>query len=167
MITVYAYHGYDENIIKLQAIAYPKIVFADQNISSKLVDDKIVITILYDEIDRSVAKKFRRYIQNEYTQLGAYGVEVRLQEYADYTTDDRLVSAYICLPTEGKTLEPIAQSLNREARVTFAYSVDNLDYGVLMGLEVRATIQLTINRETLQESTIVLDENLFRVVKFR
>lgn len=158
---------YDENIMKLEAIAYPKIVFADQNISDKLVDNTIVITILYDELDILAAKQFKRYIDNEYTKLGNYDINITLQAYTQLSSDQPLSSAYICLLSKPQTIKRVSIFLNQNARITFAYAESELDYGVLMGLTIRATTQLIINHQSLKDSRIVLDEHLFKVAKLR
>lgn len=159
---------YDLNILNLQAKVFPKIILSDSDIAKKTTNNTIIITILYTEIDKQTALKFQKMIQNNYQNLKDFGVSVELQKYQDFLYTKEVSSAYIFLLGESnEQIKSIAKTVTSNNRLSFSYDAEYLDYGVIMGLEVKAKVSLTININTLKQSQIKLDNSIFKVAKIR
>ena len=50
----FGYH-YDDIVLKAQASIFPKIILLDKKIQNKLIDGKIVYTIVYNKSDYNTA----------------------------------------------------------------------------------------------------------------
>ena len=81
-LSLFANGVYNSNILDLQAKVLPKIILLDNNFEKKLIKDKIVLTILYEEIDYNIAETLKEKIKKNYNFLKDYNLEVNSLKYS-------------------------------------------------------------------------------------
>jgi uncharacterized protein YjaZ len=166
--SLYADGVYDLNVLSLQAKVFPKVILTDTDIANKTSNNTIVITILYDKIDTQTAIQFQKMVQRNYKTLKGFDLSVRLLQYKNFSQQKKLSSAYFFLLTDNtKQLTSIAHEITKEHRLTFCYDEGYLDYGVMMGLDIREKVSLSLDLKTLKQSKIKLQNSIFKVVKIR
>ena len=165
---LHADSAYNLDILALQAKVFPKVILTDVDITQKTLNNQLIITILYEEIDTKIAVQFQKMIQNNYKSLKGLVVIVRLLPYQDFSKQKDLSSAYFFLLSDKRDqIAELANSLTNEHRLTFCYDETYLDYGVIMGLDIRGRVSLSLNLKTLKKSKIQLENSIFKVVKIK
>lgn len=166
-VNIYANSVYDLNLLILQSKVFPKVILADYNINEKVIDNKIVFTILYEEIDTNIANKFKKMIEQNYPKLKEYEVELRLLQYKDFSQKIQLDTAYIFLLGKEKEITEISKFITNNKRLSFSYDKNYVDYGVIFGLEISSTVSLLLNLNSLKQSQINLENSIFKVTKIK
>jgi hypothetical protein len=166
-VNIYANSVYDLNLLILQSKVFPKVILADYNINEKVIDNKIVFTILYEEIDTNIANKFKKMIEQNYPKLKEYEVELRLLQYKDFSRKTQLDTAYIFLLGKEKEITEISKFITNNKRLSFSYDKNYVDYGVIFGLEISSTVSLLLNLNSLKQSQINLENSIFKVTKIK
>ena len=165
---LHADSAYNLSVLGLQAKVFPKVMLTDTEITQKTLNNQLVITILYEEIDIKTAMQFQKMIQNNYKSLKGLEVIVRLLQYQNFPQQKDLSSAYFFLLSDNNDqMTMVANSLTNEHRLTFCYDETYLDYGVIMGLDIRERVSLSLNLKTLKKSNIKLENSIFKVVKIK
>lgn len=163
----YANPVYDENLIRIQSIAYPKLITADKKLKDKLSNKLIELTILYNEIDSQVAKKYKKIILKKYNFLGKYKIKIKLKKYKDFNYIKPLSTAYLLLKSEEKDIQKISDFLYEEKRISFSYDLEYVENGVMMSLEISSKINIILNKKYIETNKIELKNSIFGVVKLR
>lgn len=165
-IVVFGNSAYNSSLLDFQTKVFPKIVISDSNIEKKLINDNIVFTILYEEIDLNTAQIIKEKIENNYTNLKEYNVEVKLQKY-DTFMENNLSSAYYFLLGKREKISQISQILTQNSRLSFAYDDRYLDLGVIFSLKIGQKVDIILKLEALKKSKIELQNSIFNVVIIR
>lgn len=165
-ISIFGNSVYNPNILDFQAKVFPKIVALDNKIENKLVDNSIVFTILYEDIDLNTAQILKDKIEKNYTNLKNYKLEVKLQEYNSFVEYD-LSTAYCFLLGKKEVILEISTVLSKNSRLSFAYNYDYLDFGVIFGLKIGQKVDIFLKFENLKKSKIELQNSIFNLVNLR
>ena len=83
-------YGYEYNslLLKAQASIFPKIMLLDKKIEEKLVDAKIIYTIVYDKDDYDTALFIYELINEKYKgRFDQYAYRINLVEFSDFSSD--------------------------------------------------------------------------------
>lgn len=166
-VNIYANSVYDLNLLTLQSKVFPKVILSDYNINEKTIDNKIVFTILYEEIDTNIANKFKKMVEKNYPKLKEFDVEIRLLEYKNFSQNTKLDSAYFFLLGEEKKIIEISKVIIDGNRLSFCYDKNYVDYGVIFGLEISSTVSLLLNLNSLKQSKMNLENSIFNVTKIK
>lgn len=166
-ISLSANSSYDLNLLTLQSKVFPKVILADNNISLKLVDNKIKITILYEEIDTLIAKNLKKSIEQNYSKLKDFNLDVELVEYQSFSKENHLSSAYFFLFGKKENIIEISDFIIKNNRLSFSYEKNYIDLGVVFALEISSTVSLLLNLNSLKLSKLDLENSIFKVTKIR
>ena len=80
--TAYGY-SYNKILIKAQASVFPKILLLDKELDKKLIDNKIVFIIAYEEDDRDTAAYIQRLLLQHYRNfLSTHRFETKIVEFS-------------------------------------------------------------------------------------
>ena len=74
--SLFANSVYNLNLLNFQAKVFPKIIISDNNFEGKLVNNKVVLSILYEDIDYTIAETLKDKIQKNYSSLKDYTFEI-------------------------------------------------------------------------------------------
>ena len=164
--SLFANSVYNINFLDFQAKVFPKIILLDNNFEDKLLENSVVLTILYEEIDYSVVEILKDKIEKEYKSLKDYNLKVNSLKYSEFNRN-KLSTAYILLLGKDKKILEISKILSSNGRLTFAYDNSYLDLGVIFGLSITSKVDILLNIEALKNSKIELQNSIFSVVKIR
>lgn len=165
-LSLFANSVYNSNILDLQSKVFPKIILLDNNFEDKLVENSVVLTILYEEIDYDVVEILKDKIEKEYNSLKDYNLEVNSLKYSEFDINN-LSTAYIFLIGKEDKISEISKILTNKNRLSFAYNNSYLDLGVIFGLSITSKVDIFLNLEALKNSKIELQNSIFSVVKIR
>ena len=164
--SLFANSVYNINFLDFQAKVFPKIILLDNNFEDKLLENSVVLTILYEEIDYSTVEILKDKIEKEYNSLKDYNLKVNSLKYSEFNAN-KLSTAYILLLGKDKKILEISKILSSNSRLTFAYDNSYLDLGVIFGLSITSKVDILLNIEALKNSKIELQNSIFSVVKIR
>ena len=164
--SLFANSVYNINFLDFQAKVFPKIILLDNNFEDKLLENSVVLTILYEEIDYSAVEILKDKIEKEYKSLKDYNLKVNSLKYSEFNAN-KLSTAYILLLGKDKKILEISKILSSNSRLTFAYDNSYLDLGVIFGLSITSKVDILLNIEALKNSKIELQNSIFSVVKIR
>lgn len=101
--SLFANSVYNINFLDFQAKVFPKIILLDNNFEDKLLENSVVLTILYEEIDYSVVEILKDKIEKEYKSLKDYNLKVNSLKYSEFNRN-KLSTAYILLLVSNEVL---------------------------------------------------------------
>jgi len=166
-ISLYANSAYDLTILTLQSKVFPKIILADKDISEKLINNTLEITILYEEIDVVIANRFKKLILQNYSKLKNFTVVVKVLEYKNFSKSTALSTAYFFLSGKEESIVQVSDFIINNNRLNFSYEKNDIDLGIIFGLEIGSTVSLLLNLNSLKKSKINLDNSILKVTKIR
>ena len=156
--------SYQTSLLNLHAKVFPKILLSDTQLDEKLVDNNIVIIILYEEKDLKVAQSFQKRILKYHSQLGIYTFDVLLQKYTSFSSSDN-ATAYYQLLTDATTLQNTNSIIQLKNKISFSYDNSYLDRGTLMSLYIDKKVMPFIDMKTLKNSKIIFKNIIFKIAK--
>lgn len=168
LFTIFSFANgvYNQNILDIQAKVFPKIIIADNNLEKKLINNKIDLIILYEDIDYTTAQILKDKIEKNYETLKDYKLEVKLLKYDKFKSDNFSTAYYFLLGNKEKIIQ-ISNILSKNSRLSFAYDDDYLDFGVIFGLKISQKIDIFLNLQSLKNSKIELQNSIFNLVKIK
>lgn len=165
-IILFANSVYNSNLLDFQAKVFPKIIVSDNNLENKLFENKVIFTILYEEIDFNTAQILKDKIEKNYKTLKDYKLEVKLTKYDEFESSN-LSTAYFFLLGKKDKVSQIVNILSNNNCLSFAYDDRYLDFGVIFGLKITSKIDIFLNLQALKNSKIELQNSILNVVKIR
>ena len=109
-------------MIQAQSSIFPKILLLDKKLDDKLVEGKIVYTIVCEENDYYTAEKLRDMMNEQYhNRLGAYDFEVNILLFSKLTSDTRATAIYLLNSDTG--IDKVTKLAKTLDFVTFAYDI--------------------------------------------
>lgn len=158
-------YNYDDLLLKAQASIFPKILLLDKKIDDKLVEGKIVYTIVYEKNDYSTAKYISEFIDTNYKgHFDKYMYKINLVEYSDLSSATQASAIYSL--NSDKDIKKVADFAKEKGIVAFSYDVKNLKAGLLFSLMLEKSTILYMNKENLHVQKIDFVDSLLRMVKF-
>lgn len=158
-------YNYDDVLLKAQASIFPKIMLLDKKLSSKLVDGKIVYTIIYDKSDYLTAVEIKDFINTKFKgHLDKYAYKINLVEFDNfsYTTE---ASAIYVLKLD-KYIKQIADIARAKGVISFSYDINNLRQGLMFSLSIEKSTVLYLEKENLYTNHVDFVDSLLQMVKF-
>ncbi|QKJ26267.1 hypothetical protein [Aliarcobacter cibarius] len=164
--SLFANSVYNLNLLDFQAKVFPKIIISDNNFENKLVKNKIILSILYEDIDYDIAEILKDKIEKNYSSLKDYTFEVEILKYNEFDVKN-LSTAYLFLLGKKEKLLEISKILENNNRLSFAYDDSYLKFGLIFGLTISSKIDIFLNIEALKNSKIELQNSIFSVIKIK
>lgn len=158
-------YTYDNLLLKAQASIFPKIIMLDKKLESKLVDGKIIYTIVYEKDDYETAVEIEKFIDAKYNgRFNDYAYKINLVEFSHLSKETQ-TSAIYSLNSE-KQIKKVVEIAEQKGVVTFSYDIDNLKNGLLFSLVLEKSTVLYCNKNNLYSQNISFVDSLYRIVKF-
>ncbi|RBQ26406.1 MULTISPECIES: hypothetical protein [Arcobacteraceae] len=165
-IFLFANGVYNPNLLDIQSKVFPKIIIADNNLENKLIDNKIILTIMYEDIDYNTAQILKDKIEKNYESLKDYKLEVKILKYDEFKSDSFSTAYYFLLGNKEKITQ-IITILSKNSCLSFAYDDNYLNFGVIFGLKISQKIDIFLNLQSLKNSKIELQNSIFNLVKIK
>ncbi|WP_345980982.1 hypothetical protein [Sulfurimonas sp. HSL3-2] len=158
-------HNYDDVLLKAQASIFPKILLLDKKLDNKLIDGKIVYTIVYNNSDYNVALEIGKYIDLKYKgYLDTYSYTLNFVECSKFSEDTKASAIYI-LNVNG-CVKKIADIAKEKGVISFSYDIMDLKEGIMFSLLIEQSTILYLNKDTLGTQKIDFVDSLLQIVKF-
>ena len=165
LVTLAFGHNYDEVLLKAQASIFPKIILLDKKVEDKLIDGKIVFTIVYDESDFQTALEISDFIDSKYKGfLGKFPYIISLVESSSFSKRTKATAVYI-LNLE-KSVNKIVDIAKEEGVISFSYDIMDLREGVMFSLVIEKSTVIYLNKDTFVTQKIDFVDSLLQIVKF-
>lgn len=157
---------YSNVVLQMHANILPKLVLMDLKFKEKLIDSKLVITILYNNGDKFVAKKLKDFIHEKYPNgIKNIEIDIRLVQYDEFIDKrDKSTLVYLLDSFENRVIKII--DLAKELKViTFANDKSYLNFGVNMSLDIDKKVRPFINLKAMKENNISPRPTLLKISK--
>lgn len=127
----------------------------DYKFQEKIQNNTISISIVYNNNEYSDAKKLKSLIENRYKNgLKTYKVKATLVSYQESNKLD--ANIYYLFPTNKRDIKEIIDQASHNSALTFSYNRDDLNYGVMISLNVAKKIKPLLNLEAIKTHNISL-----------
>ena len=145
----------NESLLKVHATLVPKIYLMDYDFTKKLVDNTITIAILYKKNDYQSAKDLQILMKNRYKKgIKSYKVHPVLVSYADVGKTQ--ANIYYLFPSSKKLIQKVVKRASLNNALTFSYQRDDLQYGVMISLNISKKVKPLLNLEAIRAHSISL-----------
>jgi len=158
-------YNYDNVVLKAQASIFPKIILLDKKIEDKLIDGKIVYTIVYDKTDYFTALSIEKFINKNFQgHLGAYTYKINLVDLEDFSQETQTSAIYVLNLKEH--IEKTARIAREKGIISFSYDINNLKKGLMFSLVIEKSTVLYLEKGNLYTKKIDFVEALLQMVRF-
>ncbi len=158
-------YNYDDIILKAQASIFPKILLLDKKIEDKLIDGKIIYTIVYNKSDYQTAVSIEKFINNNFNgQLDKYNYKVNLVDFTNFSQQTEASAIYVLNLEEH--IEKIATIAKEKGIISFSYDINNLKKGLMFSLVIEKSTVLYLEKENLHTKKIDFVDALLQMVRF-
>lgn len=161
---VFAYN-YDDVILKAQASIFPKIILLDKKIEDKLIDGKIIYTVVYNKDDYLTALSIEKFIDKNFQgQLDKYDYKINLVEFENFSLKTEASAIYVL--NQSDQIENIATIAREKGIISFSYDINNLKKGLMFSLVIEKSTVLYLKKEILFTKKIEFVDALLQMVRF-
>ena len=165
LVNVAFAYNYDDVLLKAQASIFPKIMLLDKKLNEKLVDGKIVYTIVYDTNDDATAQEIKEFIDAKYKgHLDKYEYVVNLVSFSNFSKMTKASAVYVLNLSDH--IKDIASIAREKGIISFAYDISNLRKGLMFSLAIEKSTVLYLERENLYSQKIDFVDSLLQMVRF-
>jgi hypothetical protein len=152
-------------LIKAQAIIFPKILLLDKKLNKKLVNNKIVFIIAYEEDDYIMAVYIKKLLLQRYKNfLSFHRFETKIMEFSEISEDTEATAIYAL--NSKTSINTLSKTCATKGIITFAYDINNLKNGLMFSLALEKDTVLYLNKENLNKHTTDFVDSLYEIVKF-
>ena len=157
--------NYDDVVLKAQASIFPKIILLDKKIEDKLIDGKIVYTIIYDKTDYLTALSIEEFINKNFDgHLDIYDYKINLVDFDSFSEKTEASAIYVLNLKEH--VERIALMAKIKGIISFSYDINNLRKGLMFSLVIEKSTVLYLEKENLYTKKIDFVDALLQMVRF-
>ena len=159
-------YNYDDLLLKAQASIFPKIMLLDKKVKNKLIDNKIIYTIVYSPCDYETALHVKKYIETIFKDhIDKYPYEVDLVEFSHLCLNTKATVFYV-LKSSIEDITKAAIIARQKGIISFSYDINNLKYGLLFSLIIENSTILYLNKDYLHTKNIDFVDFLLQMVRF-
>ena len=149
--------GLPVELLKIESVLYPKLLYFDKNLSQKISDHTILFQIIYDDRYEEDAKRLAILLTRQ--EVDGKKIEVELSRQPS----DKPPTAYI-LALSPSHMEQMIPKLQGD-RLIFTVDPDAIRYAHI-SIYVGARIAPYINPWLIKKSHIELDTTLLKIARF-
>ena len=158
-------YTYNDVLLKAQASIFPKIMLLDKRVEDKLIDGKIIYTIVYNKVDYDTALEISKFInENYHGYFDKYIYKINLVEFSKLSKDTEASAIYALNSSE--KIDKVANFAKEKGIITFSYDLNNLKKGLLFSLVIEKSTMLYLNKDNLSTLRVNFVDSLLQIVKF-
>lgn len=159
-------YNYNDLLLKAQASMFPKIMLLDKKLDDKLIDEKIIYTVVYDKADYDTALKIRDFIDTKYNgKFDKYLYKIELVEFSQLTDKTKSSAIYV-LEASDKIIKKVANIAKNKGIASFSYDMKNLEKGLFFSLMIENSTILYLNKKSLYTQKVEFVDSLLQMVKY-
>jgi len=157
--------NYNDILLKAQISIFPKILLLDKKIESKLIDGKVVFTVVYEDRDYDTALDIVNRIEESYKgKFEEFECIINTVKFSDLNKEIQATAFYTLNSSDN--IAKVANIAKEKGIVTFTYDTNNLEEGLLFSLVFEKSTILYLNKESLVSNKIYFVDSLYQIVKF-
>ena len=157
--------NYNDVLLKAQISIFPRILLLDKEMESKLVDGKIVFTVVYEDRDHDTALDIAKKIEESYKgKFEEYEYIINTVKFSDLNNETQATAFYTL--NSSNNIAKVANIAKEKGIVAFAYDTNNLQEGLLFSLVFEKSTVLYLNKESLVANKIDFVNTLYQIVRF-
>ncbi len=143
----------NESLLKVHATLVPKISLMDYQFKHKLKNNTITIAIMYKNSEYKDALLLKNKINSRYKNgIKSYRVRSKIVPYSDIKSTN--VNMYYLFPARSIDIKRAIKQAKLNTALTFSYLEDDLQYGVMMSLNVSKKIKPILNLNAIKTNKI-------------
>ena len=160
----YAYE-YDSLLIRAQASIFPKIILLDKGLVNKVVDNTVVISVVYSAEDMGVAKQLKTNIDNQYkVKLDNKLLIVKLIDFDVFDESDNSTS-YIILTSTDSNILSVTKHASLSNKIVFSYNYTDFTNNCLISLLMKEKTYIYLNKSSLHQYGVDFVPLFYKIVK--
>lgn len=158
-------YQYKSVLVNAQISIFPRILLLDKEVEQKLIDGKIVFTIVYEGRDINTASDIANKIDKSYKgKFEQHEYVINLVEFKDLTKDTKATAFYTLNSSEH--ISKVASIAKEKKIAAFAYDTNNLKKGLLFSLVLEKSTVLYLSKDSLLTNKIDFVDALYHIVRF-
>ena len=159
-------YTYNDLLIKTQASIFPKIILLDRNLPMKLINDTIVLSIIYEKDDLFTAQNIKTIIEESFSNnIDGYGLQIQLIEVSQLSQATHATAFYV-LNLSDEALKKVTKIAEQNHIMTFSYDLNNLRKGLLFSISMEQSTTFYVNKDNLHNEKVDFVAPLLQMVKF-
>ncbi len=152
----------NDSLLKIHATLIPKVYLMDYNFKKKLQNKTITIAILYEHSEYKSAKSLKDKIAFRYPEgINSYKIVSKLVPYREVSKSD--ANIFYMFPTSKKIIQNSVKHAENNNALTFSYNKKDLNYGVMISLNVAKKIRPILNLEAIKLNDIEMRPVLIQI----
>ena len=157
--------NYNDVLLKAQISIFPRVLLLDKEIESKLVNGKIVFTVVYEDRDHDVALDIAKKIEESYKgKFEKYEYIINTMKFSDLNNETQATAFYTL--NSLNNIAKVASIAQKKGIIAFTYDTNNLNKGLLFSLVFEKSTILYLNKESLVANKIDFVDSLYHIIKF-
>ena len=158
-------YTYKSVLLNAQVSIFPRIILLDKEVEKKLINSKVVFTVVYEDRDRDTAQDIADKIDESYKgKFGDYEYIINLVKFSDLTTATKATAFYTL--NSSQHIVKVVKIAKEKGVAAFAYDTNNLKHGLLFSLVLEKSTVLYLNKDSLLDNKIDFVDSLYLIVKF-
>lgn len=142
-----------EPLLKMHATIVPKIYLMDYNCNQKSINKTITIAIVYEQSEYKSANLLQELILRKYKDgIKSYKVKTKLVKYDKVKHTN--ANLFYLFPSSKMKISTVVNKAQDEHALTFAYSKEDLKYGVMISLDVSKNVKPLLNLQAMKQNNI-------------
>ena len=152
----------NESMIKVHSVLVPKILLMDYRIQDKITKSTMKIVIAYNDSEYKYAKSLKNRIDSRYKDgIKSYNISTKLVLYKDI--NNTKANLYYLFPTSKENIKSTIKQAHKNDALTFSYLKDDLQYGVMISLNISKKIKTVLNLDAIKKYKISLRPILIEI----
>jgi len=152
----------NDSLLKIHATLVPKVYLMDYNFENKLENKTINIAILYEKSEYKAAKSLKEKIESRYPKgINSYKIVSKLLLYTQMLSSD--VNIIYMLPSSKDMILKAVQQAKENNILTFSYDKNDLNYGVMISLNIAKKIKPILNLKAIKLNNIEMRPILIKI----
>lgn len=156
--------GLHDDLLKIHAAIVPRTALMDYRFRDKLVDNGILVNVLYMRKDCYYARHFKKYVQEKYKQgLNHIPVRVRILPYKEFMHGQAApATIYYLLPAPATVIRHAVQHIPSPPLI-FAYDFMDLQNHANISVRIGYKVRPVINLDELKARNISLRPAMIKI----
>ncbi len=152
----------NESMLKIHSVLIPKILLMDYKITDKISNSTMKIAIVYKNSEYKYAKSLKKKIDTRYKDgIKSFKIVTKLVKYRDVHKSD--ANIYYLFPSGPTDIEKTIKYADKNSALTFSYFRNDLEYGVMISLDISKKIKTVINLDAIKLHNISLRPILLEI----
>lgn len=156
----------NDSLLEIHATIMPKVLLLEHNVENKIIDNKINITIAYENNNYKDMKFLQKAIELKYPEgLSGYKIEVNSMNYKEFTKCDNATNILYIFPSSKDNIDKLITLFRQCSVITFASQQEYLKNNAMISIDVGKKVKPIVNLNAVKASGISFKPVLLSISK--